>query len=216
LVGAVGEGDDEEEANNLTSEILGQPITSMPLRTERHPNICVPARRLTMKRFLSITVCLLASVPMMTNTADAAGRSAARPAAARTAAGRTAHASAARPGTVRPSASHAATNHTKMAHPQNSAGKTSHASQTNSGKNGGGQSQGRTFPGRGYRGFSNSAFLPNFGITTYFNPDDATWYYWYEPADSYLPVNYLNDYPPASNAARPNVPSPLDASLLQR
>jgi hypothetical protein len=59
------------------------------------------------------------------------------------------------------------------------------------------------------------------GVNAFYNPDDTTWYYWYEPSDMYLPVSYINDYPPAGNPGtnnnvRPNATSPLDGSLLPR
>ena len=199
-----------------------------------------------MKRFSLIVACLIVSAPMMmTSLAHAAPRSGggARPAAARPAASRPAarpaparvgntHASPARvnnvhPGTARVTPNHARTapagnahaNAARTGHQQTNANKN--GMQKNGGKNGGGQQNGKGYPDRGYRGFSNSSWLPAFGAFALYNPDDATWYYWYEPSDSYLPVSYINDYPPvgpigADNNIAPNGSTPLDGSLLSR
>jgi hypothetical protein len=67
-----------------------------------------------------------------------------------------------------------------------------------------GQGGQRSFPGRGFRGFSASNWLPAFGVYSYYNPDDTVWYYWYEPFEMYLPISYINDYPPTTgNLQRP-------------
>jgi hypothetical protein len=153
-----------------------------------------------------------------------------------------AHASPARPNNVHSGGSHVGPGHAKTApapvgptHAKAAAAGNTHANaakpnqqQTTGGKkaapSGNGKSgaaPSRNFPGRGYRGFSGSTWLPDFSVNAFYNPDDTTWYYWYEPSDLFLPVSYLNDYPPAgttgtNNNLRPNVPSPLDGSLLPR
>jgi hypothetical protein len=72
--------------------------------------------------------------------------------------------------------------------------------QTNGGKINGGQQNGRRCPGRGYQGFSNFSWLPAFGAFAFYSPEDTTWYYWYEPSDSFLPVSYIVEYPPVNSA----------------
>jgi hypothetical protein len=186
-----------------------------------------------MKRFSLIVACLIVSAPLMTSLAQAAPRSgggarpaaARRPAAPRPAAAHAAARPATHPGAAHASPAHAKTapagsaNGAKTGHPQTNAGKN--GMPNNGGKNGGAQQNGKRYPGRGYRGFSSSFWLPAFAAFAFYNPDDATWYYWYEPSDSFLPVSYINDYPPVgptgtNNNITPNVPAPLHQSLLPR
>jgi septal ring-binding cell division protein DamX len=184
-----------------------------------------------MNRFSFIAVCLVVSAPLlMTNVSHAApkkGGGGSRPAASRPAASRPApaHAKAtpAHAGKVHPGTSHAGTNHAKAPaanthantakanHSQSNAGKN--GTQSNSGKNGGGQ---RNFPGRGFRGFTDSSWLPDFGAWAYYNPDDTIWYYWYEPSDMFLPVSYINDYRPVPPPAAQNNTSTAPVGLLSR
>jgi hypothetical protein len=188
-----------------------------------------------MSRYSLIVACVAMSAPlMMTNFAHAAPKKSgggSRPAASRSAPAR-AHAAPARASHVHPGTAHAGASHAKTApaahshtnaakanHSQTNAGKNgSHinasksASQGSAGKNGGGQ---KNFPGRGYRGFSNSRWLADFAAWTYYNPDDATWYYWYEPSDMFLPVSYINDYRPVPTTTNDNTSTP-PAGLLSR
>jgi hypothetical protein len=78
----------------------------------------------------------------------------------------------------------------------------------NSAKNGNGK---RNMPravadrarSRGYD-FSGSRFSPDLGIQLYLDGGDGgdgggSWYYWYAPFDSYLPVDFVELYPPVDD-----------------
>jgi hypothetical protein len=112
-----------------------------------------------------------------------------------------------RPGTTKTSNAHAANAHAGPNHAKSGAAHQAQANASKNGANKGGQGGGqgggqRNFPGRAFRGFSASNWLPAFGIYVYLNPDDIVWYYWYEPSEMYLPVSYINDYPPTTGVQR--------------
>ena len=117
------------------------------------------------------------------------------------------HPGAARTGNAHASNAHAGANHAMQGAANHANAKKADHSPANNGKassNHRGQGGQRNFPGRGFRGFSASNWLPAFGVYSYYNPDDTVWYYWYEPFEMYLPISYINDYPPTTgNLQRP-------------
>lgn len=49
-----------------------------------------------------------------------------------------------------------------------------------------------------FNGWTKHCHFPQYGCRGYYCPEDATWYYWYEPFECYLPVSYMASYPPPS------------------
>jgi hypothetical protein len=51
---------------------------------------------------------------------------------------------------------------------------------------------------RGYDGWTQMRWDARYGCRCHWHPHNRLWYYWYAPRGCYLPITYLDEYPPAS------------------